>query len=107
LYWPTFVQKSVTRTREVELLLDELWFRFFKKPVDEKPQMFGDKYSHEPRYYDVLKSYFLNCDWNEVYDFIEFVVAGVSEGPIDIDDPPEALNDALIEKNSAYRMLAG
>jgi hypothetical protein len=91
LYWPTFVQKSVTRTREVELLLDELWFRFFKKPVDEKPQMFGDKYSHEPRYYDVLK----------------FVVAGVSEGPIDIDDPPEALNDALIEKNSAYRMLAG
>ena len=81
------------QAREIEHLLDELWFRYFKKPVDERPPMSLDQYGRKRDCYDVLKSYFFKCDWNEVYDFIEFIVASISEGPIDIDDLPKAVEE--------------
>ena len=95
------------QAREIERLLDKLWFRYFKKPVDERPPMSLDQYGRKRDCYVILKSYFLKCEWNEVYDFIEFIIASISEGPIDIDDLPKALNDVLVEENSAYRMLGG
>ena len=96
-----------SRAREVEELLDKLWFQYFKKPVDERPPMFGGKFGQRTHCYNVLKSNFFKCPWNEVYDFIEFVTANVSAGHIEIEALSEALNEVLTEENSAYRMLGG
>ena len=70
--------------------------------------MFGDPNVYgSRRCYDVLKSHFLKCRWNEVYDFIEFVVQTVSSGQIRVEEFREAVNKILNQENSAYRMLGG
>src|SRR5216683_23211 len=45
-----------------------LWFRFFKLPLDEIPNKWGQVLAW-------LKPYFFNCKWYEVYDFVEFVAS--------------------------------
>lgn len=45
--------------------LKGLWHSYFKEPLDTLPRDWR-------MIYQKLRKYFFNCEWNEVYDFIEF-----------------------------------
>ncbi|CAG8866716.1 AbiJ-NTD4 domain-containing protein [Pseudomonas fluorescens] len=79
-----------------------LWFRYFKKPIDERPS-----YAYPNRSEKILKiirDHFFAATWNEVYDFIEFVVAVCQKGNSRLSD---TLNRVLSTEMSAYRFVDG
>lgn len=49
-----------------------LWFQYFKKPIDSRPD-------HPHRILGEIRDYFFSCEWYEVYDFLEWVLAWASE----------------------------
>jgi hypothetical protein len=53
-----------TNFREGFLL--HLWHDFFKKPIDTLEILWRDILK-------VIRNYYFSCEWNEVYDFVEFV----------------------------------
>lgn len=82
-------------------LFQSLWLHYFKKPTDTIPTYFYD----ERGGLGVLRSYFFNAEWYEIYDFIEFVAA---KGPSsEKTDFMKACNHFLERENSAYRFLEG
>jgi len=76
-----------------------LWLRYFKKPIDSLNVYWLDTYRD-------MKEYFFGCEWNEVYDFIEFIANNY---------PDKAANarfmkfcNTLLEQElSAYRFVDG
>lgn len=79
-----------------------LWFRYFKKPIDERPS-----YAHNNRSEKILKiirDYFFVAPWNEVYDFLEFVVGAFQKEKPRLS---EFLNRVLATEMSAYRFIDG
>ena len=79
-----------------------LWFRYFKKPIDERPT-----YAHNNRSERILKiirDYFFQANWNEVYDFLEFVVDNVKREHPRL---AEFINHILTTEMSAYRLVDG
>ena len=74
-----------------------LWFHYFKKPIDSRPRASSDKLKE-------IRAYFFSCAWNEVYDFIEFVV-GTDEGSMR--RLPALLNRILERESSGYRVVSG
>lgn len=81
---------------EIKRLCEDLWFNYFKKPLDT----LGDRW-------DVilasLRKYFFECQWYEAYDFIEFVVANFPYS--NRDGFIEACNTVLEKEQSAYRLV--
>lgn len=79
-----------------------LWFRYFKKPIDERPTYaYNDR---SERILKIIRDYFFSAKWNEVYDFLEFVVESFKR------DKPrlaEFLNRVLATDMSAYRFVDG
>lgn len=49
-------------------LIKRLWLNYFKSPLDSLSHSWSEVYGH-------IRTYFFNCAWNEVYDFIEFVAS--------------------------------
>lgn len=79
-----------------------LWFSYFKKPIDERPT-----YAYNNRSQKILKiirDYFFGASWNEVYDFLEFVVGAFQKDKPRLTD---FLNRVLTTEMSAYRFIDG
>ena len=79
-----------------------LWFRYFKKPIDERPT-----YAHNNRSERILKiirDYFFQAKWHEVYDFLEFVVEALKRDKLRL---AEFVNRVLTTEMSAYRLVDG
>ena len=78
----------------IATLFNRYWWDYFKLPSDNQPD-----------YYTALKrvrEYFFSCEWNEVYDFLEFTAKHadwVSE------ELRRACNRFLERENSAYRFV--
>jgi len=70
-----------------------LWASYFKWPLDSRPS-----YSNE--LLEEIRSYFFDCDWYEVYDFIEFLV---KHNPY----LAKYFNRILEQELSGYRFVAG
>lgn len=74
-----------------------LWFHFFKRPADERPDtayaILGE-----------IRTFFFDCEWYEVYDFIEWVVSHFGhEG-----EGYQKLFNVLLERELAgYRFIDG
>ena len=79
----------------IELFSKELWFNFFKKPIDSRP-----RYAH--RILPEIRTFFFECKWFEVYDFLEFIV-GVLPETTNV----ESLNFILERELSGYRFVSG
>ncbi len=78
-----------------------LWLNYFKKPIDTIPSLFYDE-----RYgLGILRNYFFQAKWYEVYDFIEFIGAFLIEGKKNsfIND----CNNIFEKENSGYRFVDG
>jgi uncharacterized protein with PIN domain len=87
---------------EISKFSAHLWYRYFKKPIDERPD-----YRHSDRSERILKiirDHFFSAKWHEVYDFLEFVVdAFIREKP----RLAEFINGVLTREMSAYRFIDG
>lgn len=75
----------------------DLWFHYLKKPIDSRPEYSSDKLKQ-------IRKYFFECPWNEVYDFIEFVVATYSRSMPRL---PELFNRILERESAGYRVVSG
>jgi AbiJ N-terminal domain 4 len=81
-----------------------IWADFFKKPIDEivgtNPAMdfnLGATVIHS------LKSYFYDCEWYEVYDFIQFIINNIAED----NELEDRVNYLLEREFSGYRFIHG
>ena len=74
-----------------------LWFDFFKKPIDSRPE-FAFLILKE------IRQHFFACEWFEVYDFLEFVVGHYQESKPRL---AEFLNLILERELSGYRFVSG
>lgn len=79
----------------INLFSSNLWFHYFKRPIDTRSDHSWDKLAE-------IRKYFFECQWNEVYDFIEFVVDNQSES---IPELPNFLNRVLERESSGYRIV--
>jgi len=75
-----------------------LWHNFFKTPIDSIPPWLHQAVAE-------IRDYYFACRWNEVYDFIEFVVARTSSSSSDWNT--RQVNEVLANELSAYRLVAG
>ena len=74
-----------------------LWLDYFKKAVDSRPYR-GDAILK------IIRDYFFSCEWNEVYNFLEFIVSRHDRSTIRLAD---LLNVFLERELSGYRFVAG
>ena len=80
---------------EIERFARAAWFLYFKKPMDSIPDR-GAKILVQ------FRSHFFQWEWNEVYDFLEFLVQHyVSTKP----RLPDFLNKVLERELAGYRFV--
>ena len=86
-------------TSNLKTLIIAYWLNFFKQPIDTIPIQF------EKVLYKV-RSCFFNCEWHEVYSFIEETLENY---PRELKKNKEfftkELNNCLEKENSAYRII--
>jgi len=105
IYW-----NNIERTgnyHNIRSLYIRLWHDYFKKPI--YPLNPSSSYWREywREIYKEIKKYFSNCEWFEVYDFIEFIA---NNYPINKDVNSEFMkfcNSVLEREASAYRFVGG
>ena len=96
-YWHHRIRSGSEIKEYSKVLFTRMWHSYFKKPVDELRFYWANDLSK-------VKGYFFDCDWCEVYDFIEFVA---KKFPLEEtnDSFKIATNDVLKEELSAYRFI--
>ena len=67
-----FLHSRYSSMPEIDDFSARLWFRYFKKPIDERPSFAN--HNRSERILKIIRDYFFSAQWNEVYDFLEFVV---------------------------------
>jgi hypothetical protein len=82
---------------ELKYLCTQLWFNFFKKPIDTLPDEWTVVNS-------MLRGIFFKFEWYEVYDFIEFIVQTHDE-TIRNENFIDRCNRFLEREVSAYRFV--
>jgi hypothetical protein len=96
--WQEWSYSWTPISEKINTLVKRAWFNYFKIPLDQAPE-------HFPQALQEFRKYFFKSDWNEVFDFIEFVY---SNGPDDDHDSfRDFLNDVLKTENSGYRFMDG
>ena len=87
---------------EIENFSRALWSQYFKKPVDSRP---GYGRSNRGRLIlDLIREYFFACEWNEVYDLLEFLVRiHHKEKP----RLPDLFNQILSRELAGYKFIDG
>jgi hypothetical protein len=76
-----------------------LWGNYFKKPIDTLPKVWG-------KAYEEIRNYFFNCEWYEVYDFIEFIADFFPNTEVN-NRFMNFCNTILEQELSAYRFVGG
>lgn len=80
-----------------ESVLDDLWERFYKLAVDERPK---------PQHASVqLKHWVFTCDWYRLYDLLEFLVSAMPQKRVAAFEA--AVNKVLERERSAFRLMRG
>lgn len=96
LYHPGLTDRELNNNKMYNISV-LLWRDYFKKPLDELSDH-GIDTKRE------VREYFLECPWNEAYDFVEFVAKNTRNSYIRrcfID----ACNEVLERENSGYRFI--
>jgi len=84
---------------EIEEFSKVLWLLYFRQPIDSRPR--GPRSG-----FDILReirSYFFECQWYEVYDFIEFVAKKYDSQP----SLHNRINNFLERELAGYRLISG
>lgn len=80
---------------ETYYLINNIWLHYFKEPIDE----LGDS---STKIMKEIKDYFFNCEWYEVYDFIEFIADTYSDDSV-VEEYAKSCNVCLEQEMSGYR----
>ena len=80
----------------MESVFTTVWLSHFKRPTDEMPNDVNDVI-------DIVRKRFFVVDWNEVYDFIEFILGMVAEGYEK--GLRSACNVIMERENAGYRIV--
>ena len=84
-------------------LFEALWIDYFKLPIDTIPVLFQG--SDDSYGYNILRNYFLNAEWYQAYDFVEFISI---RGPENYRSGFISQCNVYLEKeNSGYRFVDG
>jgi hypothetical protein len=83
-------------SRRINQFVMELWGEYLKLPVDSRPLQ-------PAKALDAIRQTFYQFEWNEVYDFLEFMVTAETGLSSDL---TSELNRVLERENSAYRIVA-
>lgn len=81
-----------------EHLIKRLWLDFFKSTIDTRPHKKG-------QCIEVIREWFFKADWNQVYDFVEFVIEN-NKNKGHTQNFVENLNSILKRELSAYRVVS-
>jgi DNA-binding transcriptional ArsR family regulator len=97
-----FMHTRYSTSPKINSFSARLWSDYFKKPIDERPHAGYTDFSQ--RILKIIRDYFFSAKWNEVYDFLEYVVAAQK-----LANPELAafINRALTTEMSAYRFIDG
>ena len=103
-FWSTesFVYGRHGGHGEIEDFSRVVWSHYFKKPVDARPA--HGQPGRGRKILEEIRAYFFNCEWNEVYDFLEFLVR------IHARDKPrfaDYLNQILAREVAGYKFIDG
>lgn len=97
---PDFYGFRTPETNAVDILVQALWVNHFKLPSDSLPQF---NRGHPKSAYEFVRERYFASDWNEAYDFLEFVV---KSAPIPWkQDLVTRLNQYLTEEYAGYRFV--
>ena len=88
----------------LEQFFRALYLHYFKKPTDTQPSLFYEHYG-DAGGFDLIRNYFFQAEWFEVYDFIEFVAEYGPKGQRA--DFMKISNKFLERENSGYRFIDG
>lgn len=94
----SYLMSSSKRT-DVRNLVNRLWLHYFKEPIDTLED------SRRDIPYRIRK-YFFSCQWNEVYDFVEFVANNYPDQNVNSEFMKHC-NFFLERELSAYRFVGG
>lgn len=86
---------SYGKAGDIYIFSKALWFSLLKRPIDTRPE----------RPAEILKSirhHFFNCDWYDVYDFLEFTLGLEKSASLN-----EQLNSILQRELAGYRFISG
>lgn len=96
-YWQDRIRYGSPIKEDYKVLFTRLWHNYFKKPVDNLAFMWHNDLS-------IVREYFFECVWFEVYDFIESVAN--SYPYVDTNEKfKKTCNDVLESELSAYRFV--
>ncbi|MBC8110997.1 MAG: hypothetical protein H7Y04_08060 [Verrucomicrobia bacterium] len=100
--WSIFVLcfiDSLNSSQSHVRFLEDLWFKFYKLPIDTIPSHWDDSKSY-------IKKRFFNFQWFEVYDFLEFIAnLDLESIPFEADVFKDACNIMLERENAGYRFI--
>ena len=88
-------------TKRIDRLLKRLWFNYFNWDLDHMPD-FYEPYGKKGSY-DMVKEYFFNCEWFEVYNLLETIANDQSK--LISEKSRQWINNTLEEHNAAYRFV--
>jgi hypothetical protein len=77
----------------------KLWHLFFNLPIDNFNHFW-------PTTYQVIRKHYFKAEWNEVYDFIEFVAVNYGDKNASVRFQTFC-NQVLLSELSAYRFIGG
>jgi hypothetical protein len=99
-YWDSGIQAGYLRYDDnLKVLMVRLWHLYFRKALDSLEEACGPSYRE-------LREYFFQCEWNEAFDFLEFVANNYPSDTINTQFM-EMANDVLQQEMSAYRFVGG
>ncbi len=116
IIWDQWSSDEGALRHYVETIAQSLWLNYFKLPIDNMPP-FHTKYELIENYaYKIIRKYFFEAKWWEVYDFIEFIINNIESlskntksriTPLDKwkKDLTKSLNNILEQENAAYRVI--
>jgi len=83
------------------LVLIRLWHNYFKRALDEYPKLWS-------RFVEFIRDYFFQCEWYEVYDFIESLIVCFNEGDEKlVKSMTDFMNGVMERDNCGYRIIDG
>lgn len=97
-----FLHDRHGRLPQIDDFSAHLWFKFFKKPIDERPTYAN--HNRSERILKIIRDYFFAAKWHELYDFLEFVVMALKKSSPRL---AEFLNTVLSTEMAAYRFIDG
>lgn len=98
IYWDVMNGSQwISNSPNMEVLFTRIWHNYFKQPIDTMPRYWEELYGK-------IRKYLFECEWYDVYDFIEFV-ANNYENKEANESFKEACNSVLESELSAYRFV--